>query len=246
MTAFDARAIVTEEQLHPLETIVNGDGTPEISYLDDLRNDSLPIVHDIRDQIANLFNLRSDVNSKRRDTALEKCQRQATLKKYPWFRLCHLRDYLRFRTHLSTASEFSSLLEFFVSRQDDDMVRLVKVDIDKLARPSPFGWRMVSTDLRISRTGLIVEHYMTFADMIGVNEAWLHKVYERWRSKSTDTLTMPELAELDRDARFSRHAYRELLFDGILADDTTLIRSRKRIQTTIVNNLLATLTPLPP
>lgn len=217
--AIDLATIVTEETNgRPLGAIFNGDGTPTITYLDGLRAPSLPLVHGIADELRDEFGLKSEVGSKKAVTALEKCRRPETLRKYPWFNLSHIRDYLRFRTFLYRASDFEDVLGHFAGLQDDGRVSIVKIDCAKLLRPGAFGWRMIAVDLRLAATGMLVEHYMSFRDMIEVNENWLHKVYETWRSVSTDDLTVEQLRALGRDASFSRHAYRELLFDGILQE----------------------------
>jgi hypothetical protein len=211
-------AIATEEGQRPLAVIVNGDGTPTISYLDSLRAPSMPLVRNIAEELLEEFGLTSEVSGKEAETARDKCRRPATLNKYPWFKLSHIRDYLRFRTHLFRASDFEDVLRYFVRLQDEGRISIVKIDSAKLIRPGSFGWRMIAVDMRIAATGMLVEHYMTFRELIEVNEAWLHKVYEAWRSVSTDDMTIEELRAFDRDASFSRHAYRELLFDGILRE----------------------------
>jgi hypothetical protein len=216
--AFDVSSLVTEEDERDLEDIVNGNGTPTTQYLSELRSLSIPAVNFIAGILLESHGLRSDVSLKRAETAEEKCRRPETMRKYSWFTLAHIRDFLRFRTYLDRASDFESVLIEFASLQASGVVNIVKIDTEKLIRPGIFGWRMMATDLRIMQTGLIVEHYMTFGNMIEVNERWLHKVYETWRSKAIDQMTLREIASLQRDARFSRHSYRELLFDGILKE----------------------------
>lgn len=239
---FDVTSIDTEEAQRSLPSIVNGDGTPTIPYLDGLRAASRPLVQAIIDGLADEFALTSGLSFKDARAARDKCRRPATLNKYPWFRLSHLRDYLRFRTHLHRASDFEDVLRHFSRLQDEGRVSIVKVDFAKLTKPGVFGWRMIAVDMRIARTGMLVEHYMTFRDMIEVNEAWLHEVYETWRSRSTDDMTVDDLRAFDRDARFSRHAYRELLFDGILREQSrdSPASSRRRAASQAVLDTLTT------
>jgi hypothetical protein len=213
--ALDITSIATEEQHTDPKDIVNGDGIPSIVYLSGLRSASRPEVEGIASALQG-FGLRSDISAKADRTAWEKCNRPVTKDKYPWFSLAHIRDYLRFRTYLDQAADFERVLSHFADLQREGRISIVKLDTRKLLLPAAFGWRMISSDLRVSSTGLIVEHYMTFGEMIEINEAWLHKVYEAWRSKDTDELTMQELGSFNRDERFSRHAYREFLYDGIL------------------------------
>ena len=237
-------AIETEEKRGSLEAIVNGDGTSTISYLDSLRAPSLPLVQALAGELHDELGLESQWHSKAAETALQKCTRPDTLNKYPWFRLSHIRDYLRFRTFLYRGSDFEDVLAYFERIQSEGRVSIVKIDTGKLERPGSFGWRMIATDLRIAATGMLVEHYMTFREMIEVNEAWLHKVYETWRSVSTDDLTIEELRALNRDSAFSRHAYRELLFDGILREQpagSTVAAQRNAAGQAILAALTSTL-----
>lgn len=50
---------------------------------------------------------------------------------------------------------------------------------------------MIATDIRLGATGMIVEHYMSYADMILANQAMTHAVYERWRHRG-EGLTIGE------------------------------------------------------
>ena len=236
--------VAVEERGSRLDAIVNGEGTASLDYLDRLRRSSLPILREIVDGIDAEFGLRSQISLKKDQTAREKCSRPSTLEKYPWFTLAHIRDYLRFRSLLFRASDFHDVIEYFVEMQRLHTISIVKIDTAKLERPGAFGWRMIAIDMRISETGLLVEHYMTFREMIEINEAWLHKVYEAWRSRSTDDMTVTELADFERDALFSRHAYRELLFDGILRDQprsSTLAPRRRALESDILKDLEATI-----
>ncbi|SEQ82369.1 hypothetical protein [Sphingobium sp. YR768] len=217
MGRFDLNEIDTEEKRTSLDNIVNGDRLCDIPYLDMLREESRAEVRTFADDLFDRFNLISDVSEKKSATALEKCARPVLLQRYPWFRLCHIRDYLRFRTHLRLMDDFKTVLRYFSEMQDKGLISIVKIDYDKLKRPGIFGWRMVATDIRVRKTGLLVEHYMTFSDMISINEDWLHKVYETWRSRDTDDLSMPELTRMNRDVEFSRSSYRQLLNAGIIS-----------------------------
>lgn len=241
----DLSAISTEEKRQRHDAIVNGDGTASIDYLDTLREQSLPHVKAIADGLRLTLDLTSEVNCKAAKTAIAKCVRPTLLKTKPWFTLSHIRDYLRFRTKLEDSSDFQSVIEYFCHLQNQNIISIVKIDWAKLARPGPFGWRMIAVDVRIAETGMLVEHYMTFRDMIEVNEKWLHKVYEQWRSISTDRMTLQQLRTFERDARLSTHAYREILFDGILRDGrTSPLRSRRRdTDEAILGNLTSRFVP---
>jgi hypothetical protein len=242
--ALDVDLIETEEHSLPLHQIVNGNGTPTIEYLNELRLKSRPEVLAIASVLRSGFGIVSEIGDKEAATAQAKCLRPATLQKYPWFSLAHIRDYLRFRTYLTKAEDFESVLDYFRYLRSRGIVSIVKVDTVKLARPGTFGWRMIATDLRIQSTGLIVEHYMTFGDMISINDAWLHKVYELWRSRSLADLTVREARNFDRDAAFSYHANLELFLAGILNQDVAgagLAADRRRAADLIVGLLMARL-----
>lgn len=211
------KTIQTEEGRTKLEEIHNGNGTSTIEYLDSIRPESRWEVERIANEIARRLNLPSEISMKTEESAVGKSRRPAVLQKYPWFELRHLRDYLRFRTLLNRGVDFGAVLQYFIELQTLGRVSIVKVDAEKLMRPGAFGWRMIAVDLRVSSTGMLVEHYMTFRNMIEVNQHWLHKVYEAWRPLSTDDMTLEQLRQFDRDTVFSRHAYRELLFDGLLS-----------------------------
>lgn len=216
---FRVSEIRSEEDDAPLENIRNSPSDLDIEGLNALRIRSRPLVDSIANMLQGL-GLQCDVSEKNPKTAQEKVKRPVVLGKYPWFTLSHIRDYLRFRTHLNSIDDFERVLEIFIRLAEAGSVSIVKVDYDKMFRPTPFGWRMIATDLRVCGTGMLVEHYMTFGDLIAVNEQWLHKVYEKWRSVATDNMTIRELAQRDRDARFSSHSYRELLFDSLLSGES--------------------------
>lgn len=227
----DLSGVAIEENRLDHELIVNGKGLASIQYLDDLRKRSLPHVETIAEGLRLALDLTSDVNCKKADAAVAKCGRPSLLKSKPWFTLSHIRDYLRFRTYLQDTSDFRSVVQHFCHLQSQGIISIVKVDWAKLARPGPFGWRMVAIDIRIAETGMLVEHYMTFGKMIEVNEKWLHKVYEKWRSVAPDRLSMTQLHNFNRDTEFSTHAYREILFDGILREDRAKILQAQRAET---------------
>lgn len=240
----DWAGILTEESYSDPEFIVNGAGTPTLDYLKRLRVQSNASVQNIVQELFDEFGLISEISNKSDAAALDKGGRPETLKKYPWFTLAHIRDFLRFRTHLYRASDFEDVLGWFAGLQDQGRVSIVKIDPEKLIRPGLFGWRMIAVDLRIQPSGMIVEHYMTFREMIEINENWLHKVYENWRSVDTDGLTTDEQYRMYRDARFSKHAYRELLFDGVLRDERYPLRLeplRSSTQETIAEALASSL-----
>src|SRR5579871_4027733 len=101
------------------------------AFLDALRERSLPIVQTFVHELMGEFGLVSEISRKKAATALEKCARPATLAKYPWFTLAHIRDYLRFRTLLSRAGDFADVLEQFAQWQEAGAISIVKIDAVK-------------------------------------------------------------------------------------------------------------------
>jgi hypothetical protein len=223
-------SVATEESQRPLREIVNGRDADSIRTLNRLRDATRPEVLAIMAEIQRAYGLRSEISDKHPTTARAKVRRPVTLARYPWFTLAHLRDYLRFRTHLARVEDFVDIARYFVTLQQQGRVSIVKIDAAKLFSPGVFGWRMAAFDLRIVKTGMIVEHYMTFSDLILINDRWLHRVFERWRDEDTDTLSLARLADFERDALFSRHANRELVFDAVATGDPASARNRSRAQ----------------
>jgi hypothetical protein len=223
-------SVATEEGQRPLREIVNGGDADTIPRLNRLRDATRPEVLAIMAEIQRAHGLRSEISDKRPATARAKVRRPATLVRYPWFTLAHLRDYLRFRTHLARVEDFVDIARYFVGLQQQGRVSLVKIDGAKLFSPGVFGWRMVAFDLRIIKTGMIVEHYMTFSDLIMTNDRWLHRVFEAWRDEDTDTMSLARLADFERDALLSRHANREFVFDAVAAGDPASAGNRSKTQ----------------
>lgn len=190
--AIDITSILTEEHGKRLEEIVNGRGIPDLAYLRSLRVASVPVVERIAERIEEDLGLVFEWNSKSNQAFIEKAKRPAVLGRYPWYSIAHLRDFLRFRTHLKSPDDFEAVLEVFLSLRSQGYIEIVKIDSGKLLRPGAFGWRMLATDLRITTSGMLVEHYMTFSELISINQEWLHAVYERWRNRETDDMTIGE------------------------------------------------------
>lgn len=214
----DFWSLTTEQDARDESSIFNLHEDISIEALGAIRDLSLPLVQKISSDLKDLFNLESEVSLKNDETAIQKSSRPELLKKNPWFKLAHIRDYLRFRTYINNLSDFSTVIGHFAECYRKNLINFVKIDTKKMFNPGVFGWRMVAIDIRIVSTGLIVEHYMTFSDLIFANENWLHRVYEKWRDEDTDTMTINESKKFYRDAEFSRTAFRALLHQSLLKD----------------------------
>jgi hypothetical protein len=211
--------VVTEEQSATLEDIVSLPAPCSFKQLSGLRLASLPHLSFVMDEIRARTGLVSERNLKTHAAARAKLKRPGTVQRYPWIEARHLRDFLRFRTSLRRLEDFTAVAQVFAELQTEGQISVVKMDYAKLLNPGEFGWRMIATDIRL-KSGLLVEHYMTFGDLIHVNQDWLHKVYERWRNAEVQTLGQAR-ARL-RDATFSTVAYREMFIEQACASVAAL------------------------
>lgn len=239
----DVLSIPTQEQRTDPKDIVNGLGLTELHYLKGLRRASTSAVEAIIKEIEQDLGLTSEFNLKSDRAALDKAQRPAVLARYPWFTIAHIRDFLRFRTHLKTPDDFEAVLEVLLKLRSRGAIDIVKIDSVKLLRPGAFGWRMLATDLRITSSGMLVEHYMTFSELIRINQEWLHGVYEKWRDRSTDEMTVAEAARFYGDARFSGYSYRELFLEGLMTDTASTSTARS-MRATATDDIMGSLKPL--
>jgi hypothetical protein len=222
MAVWGARRISTEEDIFDPSEIVSLPIGSSINDLDELRNQSLPELDAVIDEIERSTGLPSERNQKSHRAAELKVERPEVLEGKPWMTLVHLRDYLRFRTGLANLADFDSVMNVFERLQEASEIRIVRIDLAKLLVPREFGWRMIAVDIQL-RTGMLVEHYMTFDALIRVNEDWLHKVYERWRG--AQAATIGEARKRKRDAVMSSAAYRELFAQAVCdtrMDNTSL------------------------
>lgn len=241
--------IKTEEDTIALDQIENASGVSSIERLEELRQASLPRVEKLSAEIETQLSCSSIVNLKKNETAIAKSKRPEVLRKYPWFELRHLRDYLRFRSKLRHPQDFVKVIRFFEELQKRGEISIVKIDIGKLTEPNPFGWRMVATDIRIMETDMLVEHYMTYDHMIVSNDRWLHSVFETWRNADRDDLTMKELVLLDADSKFSFSANESMFVKGCLSDEAMFQAESpdyKRIIENVPASLQAQISQLPP
>lgn len=199
MARWPVSGIITEEQrVADLREIYSLDPDASVIELARLRRRSLPPLASLIARIQANTGLPSTANQKNLRTAIAKAQRPEIRKHKPWFKLAHLRDLLRFRTSLTTIDQFDAVLSVFADEQRANRLSIVKIDTAKLSAPKAFGWRMLATDLRLP-TGMLVEHYMTFGDCIAANDAWLHKIFEKWRGDNLDTRRKREAVRRDME-----------------------------------------------
>lgn len=209
------RKVKSEESRTAPHHIVSINGRCSIRKLAQLRQNSIPQLDLIIDAISRSTGLHSEYNEKKDKAAKAKVNRPDIKVNKPWMTLAHLRDYLRFRTYLDKLDDFVAVLNVMLALEKNGDLSIVKVDTAKLLNPSEFGWRMIAIDIRLP-SGMLVEHYMTFGDLIHVNNDWLHAVYERWRNQPITNFG--NARRRSRDAEFSTLAYRELFNARLLAE----------------------------
>lgn len=123
----------------------------------------------------------SQVNRKATAKIEEKARRPATRSKYPWFRVEHIRDALRFRSVIRDIASFEVALEFLAKTG----MPVVKVDLEKMCHGNTWGWRCAALDFRFpAANDQLVEYYVTFAAVMQANDGPCHKLYEEGREVS--------------------------------------------------------------
>lgn len=143
----------------------------------DLKDDLLAFAHRLDEAIGS----RSEVNVKRLETILAKSQRPSIRERKPWFRAEHVRDCLRFRSRIENVRQIFDVMRFFEAAADNDDIAVVKIDFEKFFRPAAFGWRMIALDIRLRPEDFLCEYYVTYGDLISINDRMLHRLFEDWR-----------------------------------------------------------------
>jgi hypothetical protein len=148
-----------------------------------------------------------------------KANRPGILAEKPWWDVEHLRDSFRFRSVVASADQVEPVFRAFLERAEASghPVRVIKTDIDKLARPKDWGWRMLPFDL-VMPNGQLAEYYITFPELADANEGvryagkyngngGLHKTFENWRYRDVNTLSEEERLAFNEDKTISKTGY---------------------------------------
>ena len=138
-----------------------------------------------------------EVNCKKAANIAKKAKRPSVKDKYPWFDVEHIRDALRFRSCPETFEELAATPE----RLRGAGLKVVKIDLSKLTKPSAWGWRFAGADFRMPDLQL-VEFYATFKELMDANNGECHKIFEKWRNRPA-SVAMQEAMELS-DAIYER------------------------------------------
>lgn len=215
MSEFEESQTPLAQIVNPIAALVKTGRTPAEAMVE-LRARARPELESLVERLKQATRLNSEINEKAVDTAIEKAQRESTLKKYPWFRIDHLRDFLRFRTALDSISDAVTIVDFFRSEAAAGTIKLVKFDTSKLSEPNVFGWRMIATDVRLMESGMLVEHYMTYGDAIAASDLMLHRVFEKWRTAKRLTTGSRQLRA--HDSRLVRLSNDAVFFECLATD----------------------------
>lgn len=210
------------------------DASPEVKLqeLKALTAENVPLVRKIVDQLnERLAGSESKLNIKEDANILSKAVRPSILEKKPYFGVEHIRDALRFKTvidHLDQLPEIVTTLE-------QNGVKIVKVDTDKLMRPGDWGWRIVALDLRMPN-GQLVEHYMPLKELEAAKKAEGHKLFEKWRNEDEQQVMQDpaRAAEYLRDRKKSVDLYQAAWESALArtgADDSAALASLKSFST---------------
>jgi len=197
---------LTEEDSIPEKDIVNPierNNAPQkkAEQLDGLSTQSKPVFDNLAKEIDKQA-LTTEVDRKDRDKILAKAQRPEIKKSKPWFDVEHIRDSLRFRTRIEKFEDVKEICKLLVGKKFE----FVKVDLAKMFRPKAYGWRFAAVDLRSPRNKQLVEYYMSFAELIQVNETVAHDLYEKWREIPGEE-QKARYEEVEHDMAASRAAF---------------------------------------
>lgn len=200
-----------------------------------LRETSLSLKSQLRamaDQMDATVGCRSELSVKSWESVFRKAQRPSILEGKPWFSVAHVRDCLRFRSYVASLDSFFAVLAFFSRAAQNGDITVVKIDWQKFFRPSPFGWRMMAIDMRLNPSGFLVEYYVSYADMVDINEVLLHKIFENWRNKDPLELTVKELTRRSDDIAISDFTYYSWLFRCLATDEGAVLKNIKNVPRT--------------
>jgi hypothetical protein len=206
--ALRSHGMKTEEEKFPVADIVNGLRSPirDLAALRDLREKSVEHLNTLISALGSeTSNCVFEVNLKSDQAAKKKIERNKLRSGTEWYSASHIRDYLRFRTKCNSINQMEEIAAGFSKIWRKNGVSIVKIDQKKFLSPNPFGWRMIAIDVRLPKTGLLVEFYMTYGDTILVNDRFLHLVYERWRDEVAEKLTLQQLSDRSIDISLSKN-----------------------------------------
>jgi hypothetical protein len=119
---------------------------------------------------------KSDIKTKER--IIEKANRRSIAKDRPWHNVEHIRDSFRFETVVENLDQVKEAVKTVTG--DTHVSEVVKIDTEKMLKPTRFGRRSIHLDLRMDN-GQIVEYQLILKEIESAEKSFGHKIYERWR-----------------------------------------------------------------
>lgn len=160
---------------------------------------------------------------------MQKSVRPAILAEWPDYTLAHVRDTLRFKAVVFNVHDAFEFLSAVVA---SDEWEVVKLDVEKFVSPKEWGWRFIGADLKMAN-GQLVECYVVFIAMEMAKKTVTrpdlapisnHEIFEKWRTKDVEALTVDEKKEYAADQRTSTSIYNNAFMQTL--NDTTFNKVR--------------------
>ena len=139
---------------------------------------------------------------KTKESIIAKANRPSIKATNPDFDVEHVRDSFRFKTVLDSLEQMGPILR----RIAESDMEVIKLDVAKLFGPGPWGWRIVTVDLRMPN-GQIVEYYFPIKEVEQAKKEGNHLLFEKWRGRDVNDLSQAELEEYANDVAESNKKY---------------------------------------
>jgi hypothetical protein len=167
----------------------------KVEALQRLSAENAPRVQGAIDAMKQELGLVGKLSFKKPENILAKASRPTIRSSKPWHDVEHVRDALRFKAPFQRLEDMPAVLDI-LRRQG---FTLVKTDTGKLARPKEWGWRFVAFDLR-APNGQLIEFYSPPAELDSKTvKGPNHLLFEKWRQRDVKTMSLKEVAEMERD-----------------------------------------------
>jgi len=147
------------------------------------------------------FGTKSKYSIKEPQRIVEKATRLSIIRIRPWFGIEHVTDTFRFQTIVSNLNVVPKIVQELKIAG----VEVIRTNGDTMLKPTRFGWRMITLDLRF-KNRQIIEYQILVEDMAAANVEG-HKIFEKWRDKDLSQLNGKQRAEYAKDRRESKNIY---------------------------------------
>ena len=184
---------------------IDPNASPEVqlAQIHALTDVNKPIVDAAIAQVNKEFGITGNSNVKADENIISKASRPSTLARKPWHRVEHVRDTFRFKSVLENISDLGGILTRVLELTG---ATVVKSDTPKVLEPLEWGWRIASFDLRMPN-GQLVEYYTPVRELEAQKNTHNHELFEKWRNKKPQELTLEEVRESAADKAESRLTY---------------------------------------